>query len=42
VRDQDSPALSGAQNVRVPGLTHDELRTHEKAVSIYLRFVQQQ
>ena len=40
VRDQDSPALKGANNVKTPGLTHDELRTNDEAVSIYLRFVQ--
>ena len=39
VRDQDSPALKGAQNVKMPGLTHDELRTSDDAVSAYLRFV---
>jgi len=39
VRDQDSPALKGAQNVKMPGLTHDELRTRDDAVSAYLRFV---
>lgn len=41
VRDQDSPALKGAKNVMIRGLTHDELRTNNDAVSIYLRFVQQ-
>ena len=41
VGDQDSPALRGAQNVRIPGLTHDQLRTNDHAVSIYLRFIQQ-
>jgi pimeloyl-ACP methyl ester carboxylesterase len=40
VGDQDSPALRGAKNVKRPGLTHDELRTNDEAVSIYLRFVQ--
>jgi hypothetical protein len=25
-RDQDSPALKGAKNIAMPGLTHDELR----------------
>ncbi len=39
VRDQDSPALKGANNVKMPGLTHDELRTSDEAVSTYLRFV---
>lgn len=39
VRDQDSPALKGATNVKMPGLTHDELRTSDDAVSAYLRFV---
>lgn len=41
VRDQDSPALKGAQNVKIPGLTHDQLRINDDAVSTYLRFVQQ-
>ncbi|MFQ5961217.1 MAG: hypothetical protein ACE5MG_07455, partial [Candidatus Methylomirabilales bacterium] len=41
VRDQDSPALKGAKNEKIPGLTHDELRTNDEAVSLYLRFVQQ-
>lgn len=41
VRDQDSPALKGARNLRIPGLTHDQLRTHEDAVSTYLGFLQQ-
>jgi pimeloyl-ACP methyl ester carboxylesterase len=41
VGDQDSPALKGAQNHTMPGLTHDELRTHHDAVALYLRFVQQ-
>jgi pimeloyl-ACP methyl ester carboxylesterase len=39
VRDQDSPALKGANNLKMPGLTHDELRTNDEAVSTYLRFV---
>ncbi|MGH7771565.1 MAG: alpha/beta fold hydrolase [Candidatus Binatia bacterium] len=42
VGDQDSPALEGAENRRMPGLTHDELRIHEDAVSLYLHFVQAQ
>lgn len=41
VGDQDSPALKGAKNVKIPGLTHDELRTNDEAISAYLRFVQQ-
>ena len=41
VRDQDSPALKGATNEKIPGLTHNELRTNDEAVSLYLRFVQQ-
>jgi pimeloyl-ACP methyl ester carboxylesterase len=41
VRDHDSPALKGAHNVKMPGLTHDQLRTSRDSVSIYLRFVQQ-
>jgi hypothetical protein len=41
VRDQDSPTLKGAKNVKIPGLTHDQLRTNDEVVSIYLRFVQQ-
>lgn len=40
VMDQDSPALKGAENIQLPGLTHDELRIHEDAVSLYLHFVQ--
>ena len=40
VGDQDSPALKGAENRKMPGLTHDELRTNENAISLYLRFVQ--
>lgn len=39
VRDLNSPALKGAENRPLPGLTHDELRTHEQAVALYLRFV---
>jgi pimeloyl-ACP methyl ester carboxylesterase len=39
VRDADSPALDGAENRRLPGLTHDELRTDAQAVATYLRFV---
>ena len=42
VQDQDSPALKGAENRRLPGLIHDELRTHEDAISLYLSFVQAQ
>jgi pimeloyl-ACP methyl ester carboxylesterase len=41
VWDQESPALKGATNVRLPGFTHDELRTHERAIAIYLDFVRQ-
>ncbi len=41
VRDQDSPALKGATNEKIPGLTHNELRTNDEAVSLYLCFVQQ-
>ena len=40
VMDQDSPALRGAENRKIPGLTHDELRTHQEAVALYLNFVQ--
>jgi triacylglycerol lipase len=40
VGDQDSPALRGAENHKLPGLTHDELRFHPAATSIYLEFVQ--
>jgi triacylglycerol lipase len=40
VGDQDSPALQGAENLKLPGLTHDELRLHSSAVSRYLEFVQ--
>jgi len=39
VRDAESPALEGAENQRLPGLTHDELRTDEQAVALYLGFV---
>ena len=38
--DQDSPALRGADNRKLPGLTHDELRTYQDAVDLYLNFVQ--
>lgn len=40
VGDQDSPALQGAENHKLPGLTHDELRFHPAATSLYLDFVQ--
>jgi len=40
VGDQDSPALQGSANHRLPGLTHDELRVHPAAMSLYLEFVQ--
>lgn len=40
VGDQDSPALQGAENHTLPGLTHDELRFHPAATSLYLEFVQ--
>src|SRR5215831_16811246 len=40
VGDQDSPALNGAENRQLPGLSHDELMTHEEAISLYLHFVQ--
>ena len=40
VGDQDSPALQGAVNHKLPGLTHDELRVHPAAMSLYLEFVQ--
>ena len=40
VGDQDSPALKGAENRQLPGLSHDELMTHEEAISLYLHFVQ--
>lgn len=39
VGDQDSPALRGAENHTLPGLTHDELRLHSTATSLYLEFV---
>lgn len=42
VMDQDSPALKGAENRQLPGLSHDELRTHGDAISLYLHFVQAQ
>lgn len=37
--DADSPALEGAENKRLPGLTHDELRTDPQAIALFLRFV---
>jgi triacylglycerol lipase len=40
VGDQDSPALQGADNYKLPGLTHDELRIHPAATSLYLEYVQ--
>jgi pimeloyl-ACP methyl ester carboxylesterase len=40
VGDQDSPALKGAENHTLPGLTHDELRLDPAATSQYLSFVQ--
>lgn len=40
VGDQDSPALQGAENRKLPGLTHDELRLDSTAVTLYLKFVQ--
>jgi pimeloyl-ACP methyl ester carboxylesterase len=40
VGDQDSPALKGAENHKLPGLTHDALRLHPAATSVYLEFVQ--
>jgi len=40
VGDQDSPALQGAENHKLLGLTHDELRFHPAATSLYLEFVQ--
>jgi pimeloyl-ACP methyl ester carboxylesterase len=42
VLDQDSPALKGAKNRKLPRLNHDELRTHQDAISLYLPFVQAQ
>lgn len=39
VGDLDSPALEGAENRRLPGLTHDELRTDDQAIAMYLDFV---
>lgn len=42
VRDQDSPALKGAENRKIEGLTHDALRTDADAISLYLDFVQTQ
>jgi triacylglycerol lipase len=41
VRDQDSPALDGAKNQRLPGLTHDGLRLDPMAVSLTLEFLQE-
>ena len=40
VMDQDSPALKGAENKKIEGLTHDALRTDKDAMSLYLNFVQ--
>jgi len=40
VQDQDSPALRGAENHKLPGLTHDELRLDSAAISRYMNFVQ--
>ena len=37
--DQHSPALKGAKNITMPGLTHDELRTHPEAVATYLNYL---
>lgn len=42
VGDQDSPALQGSENHKLPGLTHDELRVHPTAMSHYLEFLQRQ
>lgn len=39
VRDQDSPALRGAKSITMPGLTHDELRTHPEAITAYLNYL---
>ena len=39
VGDQDSPALQGANNHRMPGLNHDELRVDPAATSRYMEFV---
>jgi pimeloyl-ACP methyl ester carboxylesterase len=39
VMDQDRPALKGAKNVTMPGLTHHELRTSPGAVAIYLDYL---
>lgn len=39
VGDTNSPALEGAENKRLPGLTHDELRTDPQAIALLLRFL---
>lgn len=39
VMDQDSPTLKGADNRKLSGLTHNELRTHQDSVDLYLNFV---
>lgn len=39
VGDADSPALEGAENNRLPGLSHDALRTDPQAVALFLRFL---
>ena len=41
VGDQESPALKGAENHPMPGLSHEELRTHPDAVTVYVHFVVQ-
>ena len=41
VGDQESPALKGAENHPMPGLSHEELRTHPDAVTVYVHFVEQ-
>jgi hypothetical protein len=39
VWDHHSPALNGATNMTLPGLTHDALRTHPDAVTMYLNYL---
>jgi pimeloyl-ACP methyl ester carboxylesterase len=39
VWDHHSPALKGATNMTLPGLTHDALRTDPEVVTIYLNYL---
>ena len=33
------PRSRGAKNITMPGLTHDELRTHPEAITTYLNYL---